>query len=135
MAIMANWCGQTWEISSHKILVIDDLSTGKEIQMDSEDGVQKVTGIEPQKVSISSNLYRAAGIDIQKAIDKWYALVNKNSALYIGKRRFGPPTLKLQSVSLSDITLRADGEILSCTLELSFIEWDTKSTAKKDKSI
>lgn len=134
MAITASWHGQRWEISHKQLIAVDSLSTGKEIQIDSEDGVQKVTGVNPQKVSISTNLYRTAGVNVRSAVEKWYSLVGATAPLYVGTRRFGPKTLKLQSVSVSDITLRDDGEMLSCALSLSFVEWGIKVASKTKKT-
>lgn len=128
MSIQAKWGPLSFVVSPSQITSISGLSTSYALKTDvNEDtsGTPPVNtkGRELQPVSITVSYLRAAGVDPRNQMAQWAAQVGNSYPLYLGGRVFGPPKLQLQNVDVAEIRLNNSGEILSCDLTLSFLEY------------
>lgn len=127
--MIAYWNGMTWECSPDRITRPESISTAYSMKTETnadKEGASptETVGLNEEEVSLST-IYRieTGTSDIAGMIDSWKALVGKAAPLIIGNRIFGADKMQLQSVSVSDISLRANGRFSAATLGFKFKEY------------
>lgn len=134
MKYQAQWGPKGFLVSPEKIVTFDGFSTSIELNDDSENDTSGTTptnakGIKPQNINLSITYARAAGVDPRAQFEEWSSLVGQKYPFYIAGKRFGPGSLRLKKVDLSDLQLSNDGTFLNCTVAVSFEEYTpTKKT-------
>ncbi len=134
MKFQAQWGPKGFLVTPEKIVTFDGFSTSIELNEDSENDTSgtpptNTKGRKPQSVNLSITYIRAAGVDPRGQFDEWSSLVGKAYPFYISGKRFGPESLRLKKVDLSDLWLSNDGSFLRCTIAVSFDEYTpTKGT-------
>ena len=140
MATIAKWGSMEFMISPTKIMMLENFSTSVELKADSENDTSGTSptntrGFVARPVSFSVTYTRAAGVDPRSQLEQWEGQVGKSNPLYIGGSRFGPASLMLNKADSSNYVFSPKGDILSVTVNLSFVENTTvgskTSTAKK----
>ena len=126
--VMAKWGKMKWLINSKKLLTIED-------DLAIKYGINDKNKKEKIEISFSYTPNSASGVNVNTEINRWKSLVGKSNPLYIGKKRFGPKSLKLKSAEVTDIQIYGKGIKLSAAIALTFIENKKKSkkTSKKNK--
>ena len=115
MAVMAKWGPKKWKISKKKLNPINELS----LKMGYDTDKKKK---EKREVTLPYEVYKEFGVNVNKEISSWYNLLGTSNGLYLGKKRFGPKTLKLIDVSVSAIKVTDTGIVRSAEFSLNFIE-------------
>lgn len=117
-----------WEVSASRIVDLSALSTGYELNSDSNKAVENSPqtnqrGLKKQALSFSSNLHAALGIDVRAEFESWKEWIGLTGILQINGKQFGPNWL-LKSVKPSDIKMDDSGRFRSMKLAFSFEESD-----------
>ena len=139
MGYQARWGPKGFIISAGKIVGIEDLQTSYSLKTDTNEDTSgtpptNTKGMELQPVTLSTKYLRATGTNPRGQMAEWRSLVGKAYPLYLGGKRFGPPKLQLQKVDVSDILLANSGDILACTVALSFMEYSPTTTTNASSS-
>lgn len=139
MGYQARWGPKGFIISTSKIVAIENLTTSFELKQNANNDTSgtpptNTEGMELQPVTISTRYLRAAGVDPRGQIEEWRAQVGNAYPLYLAGQLFGPPKLQLQKVDVSDMKLDNKGNILACTVNLSFKEYSPTSTTNASSS-
>ena len=141
MATIAKWGSMEFMISPTKIMALENFSTSVELKADSENDTSGTSptntrGFVARPVSFSVTYTRAAGVDPRSQLEQWEGQVGKSNPLYIGGSRFGPASLMLNKADSSNYVFSPKGDILSVTINLSFVEntGGSKSSTAKKKS-
>lgn len=139
MGYQARWGPKGFIISSNKIVGIEDLKTSFSMKDDVNEDTSgtpptNTKGVQLQPVSLTTRYLRAAGTDPRGQIEEWRRQVGKAYPLYLGGRLFGPPKLQLKKVDVSEIMLTNAGEMLACTVALSWEEYSPTSTTNASAS-
>lgn len=127
--MIAYWNGMIWECSPSRITRLDSLSTAYSMQTETnadKEGASptETVGLNEEEISLSTTYRIETGTsDIAGMIESWKRLVGKAAPLIIGDRIFGADKMQLQSVSVSDISLRANGLFSAATLGFKFKEY------------
>lgn len=127
--MIAYWNGMTWECSPDRITRPESIATAYSMKTETnadKEGTSptETVGLNEEEVSLSTTYRIETGTsDIAGMIDSWKALVGKAAPLIIGNRIFGADKMQLQSVSVSDISLRANGRFSAATLGFKFKEY------------
>lgn len=116
MGYMARWGPKGFLVSPEKIVPIIELKTALSLDKDTGD-------LDSQEIELSTNYYKAAGVDPRAQWEEWKSLVGKAYPFYIGNERFGPKKMKLMGINLSDLLLTNSGEFLAVTIGLIFAEY------------
>ena len=135
MAVMASWGTKFFQISSSKIVALEELSTSLTLKQDSENdtsGTQPTNtrGRNLRPISFKVKYLKVAGTDPRSEIEEWEALLGKMYPLYIGGRRFGAEYMKLIEVSTSDILLSNNGEFIQAVIGIKLEESSEGKTSK-----
>ena len=133
MGYTARWGPKGFLVSDKKIVPFEGLATSFTLKSDTNKDANGTAttndrGLELQPVSFSTHYYRGLGVEPLAQIEEWKTLIGSAHPLYLNEKRFGPGTLKLKSVDVSDIKTDNAGRILSCALAFSFEETTSTST-------
>ena len=128
MAI-AYWNGISWECNAREISYMDDLSTS--FSIDTQNNADKEgkspteeVGVNPIEISFSTTYRVETGTsNIRNLINKWKSMIGLSAPLLIGSEVFGPDLVQLQSIGVSDISIRHDGVIRAAKLSFKFKEF------------
>lgn len=113
---MAYWRNMKWGVSRSEITFLEALTTG--ISLDEETNEK-----EPQEISFKTTYRVETGTsNVRGVVDKWKDLVGRKDSIIIGSKVFGPLNMKLIKVSVSDVSLSANGTWRSATLSFTFKE-------------
>lgn len=128
MSIQAKWGPISFVVSASQITSISDLTTSYTLKADVNEDTSgtppiNTKGRELQPVSLKVTYLRAAGADPRNQLALWRSLIGSSYPLYLGGRVFGPSKLQLQNVDVSGIFLSNNGDILSCDVTVSFLEY------------
>lgn len=139
---MASWNGMSWECGPKTISYLESLSTS--FDMDTQNNADKEgkapteeVGLSPIEISFSTTYRIETGTpNIQATIDLWKTMIGKSAPLIIWNNVFGPDLLQLQSVAVSNVTMRPDGLFTAATLTFKFKEYieTPVSVEKKEKT-
>ena len=141
MSNMAQWGSKGFLVSPTKIVFLENFSTSVELKADSESDTSGTShtntrGLVARPVSFSVTYTRSAGVDPRAQLEEWESLVGQSNPLYIGGKLFGSKSLILTKVDSSGYVFSHIGDVLSVTINLSFVEdtgGKTSSTSKKAK--
>ena len=127
MSNMAQWGSKNFLLSPTLIMLMENFSTSVELKADSENDTSGTSptntrGLVARPVSFSVTCTRAAGADPRTQLEEWENLVGQSNPLYIGGKRFGPASLMLKKVDASNFVFSPNGDFLSVTINLSFLE-------------
>ena len=139
MSNMAQWGSKKFLLSPTTIMLMEDFSTSVELKADSENDTSGTSptntrGLVARPVSFAVTYARAAGADPRAQLEEWESLVGQSNPLYIGGKRFGPPSLMLIKVESSNFVFSANGDFLSVTVLLSMLENTGGKTSSTSKS-
>lgn len=138
---MASWNGMTWECNSNVISYLESLSTS--FSMDTQNNADKegkspteTVGLSPVEISFSTTYRIETGThNIQATINLWKTMIGKAAPLIIWNDVFGPDLVQLQSVSVSNVSLRPDGMMRAATVSFKFKEYvETKKSVEKKET-
>ena len=136
MAVMAQWNGMTWEVSSNRIAALNSVSAS--VKLDTENNDDKAgspstntKALELQSFSFDYDLASVAGGDVLGEFEAWTSLVGEYAPFYLAGRRFGPENLQLTEVSLGSTTLNDFGEIIKGKISISLTEYAEEASSKK----
>lgn len=115
MAVMCKWGSKKWKVSSKQIKPFDDMSYDQEYDTDKKKKKKRTA-------SLSYTVYLETKINVRKEITSWYSQLGKKHGLYIGAKRFGPKTMRLNKASASSIKGTEDGKLHYATIQLDFEE-------------
>lgn len=127
--MIAYWNGMTWECSPQEISRIESLSTAFSMQTETnadKEGVSptETVGLNDIEISLSTTYRIETGTNnIKGMISAWKSMIGKAAPLIIGSEIFGPDKSQLQSVSVSNIRMRANGLFTEATLSFKFKEY------------
>ena len=143
--MIAYWNGMTWECSPSLISRPDSLSTTFSMQTETnadKEGASptETVGLNAIEVSLSTTYRIETGTsNIKSVIAEWKSQIGKAAPLIIGSEIFGPDKMQLQSVNVSNVSIRPNGLFSAATLDFKFKEYieepvvatvsDTRGTA------
>jgi len=138
MAIMAKWRNKSWEVSSKKIVALENLAFSYEQLADdntSTEGAAQTNelGLKPFSLAFDTTLHSGAGIDVRTEIDAWKNLVTKAGILYINGRQLGP-RLQLRKVDIGSVKLDDFGRMRLAVIAFEFSEYDASTTSVPDST-
>lgn len=153
MASIATWGDHTFEITSRIVYGFEELKIKSSRKTEDKEKKNKLYGKQniaakkaanPTDVSLKAKLYKALGAEPYAEAQAWLADAHKGTAdrLKISGKDAVPCKLILVSAEVSEVSIDAAGEWVSCEVSLSFKSnsvWDknggSKSgTTKKKKS-
>lgn len=139
MAIMAQWNGMAWEVSSRRIAALNGITASVELDTENSDdkaGSPATTtkALKLQTFNFDYTLAIVAGCDVRGEYESWCGLVGQYAPFYLGGRRFGPANLQLTSVNLSDTTLDDYGRIIKGKIAITLTEYAEEASGKKASS-
>lgn len=139
MAIMAQWSGKTWEVSSRKIAALNGISAGVELDTENSDDkagspATKIKALKLQSFSFDYDVAVVAGTDVRSEYESWTGLVGNYAPFYLAGRRFGPPKLQLTAVKLSDTTIDDFGRILKGKISITLTEYAEEASRSSSSS-
>ncbi len=136
MAIMAQWNGKSWEVSTKRVASLNKVTASAKIQTSNNSDAAgspptKVKALDLQNLSFDFTLGSAAGVDVRSEYESWIALLGEAAPFYLAGRRFGPASVMLTGVSLDNTTIDDFGRILQGTIAISLTEDAAEASAKK----
>ena len=135
MSIMAYWGPMSFEVSTSRIAVLQNLTTSLTLKEDSENDT---SGTEPtntrgrnlRPIAFDVVYHAAAGNDPRAMISMWESLLGFSFPLVIGGQRFGEGKMKLKNVSTNGIQLTNSGGFIQATVSISLEEYSEGKTSK-----
>ena len=127
--MIASWNDMIWECTPSCITRPEGIQSARAIKSETNDDKKGKTptenvGFNDEEVTLSTTYRVETGTrDIRGVYEKWRGLVGKAAPLVIGSAIFGPDKMQLQSVSISNISTRADGTFMAATLSFKFVEF------------
>lgn len=133
MMVIGKFGDKRFTVSASKIITFDQLSLSGALRTSTEDAVGKkptttIKGASLLKLSITSILNYALGVDVQRELDEWLTIEESGKAypfILCGKavslNKFLLSDCKIDDVVISRI--RGRPAIVSAKLSLSFIEY------------
>lgn len=128
--MIAYWNGMTWECSPSLISRPESLSTTFSMQTETnadKEGVSptETVGLNAIEVSLCTTYRIETGTrNIKDVIEAWKAQIGKAAPLIIGSEIFGPDKMQLQSVNVSNVSIRPNNGIFTAaTLDFKFKEY------------
>ncbi len=120
---------KTWEVSPRKVLDIDGLSTGFELEADNNSAVEgspltNERGLKKKQISFSSNFHAALGFDVRAEFDSWETWVGLAGILRFGGERFGANSWLLTGAKATNIQTDPSGRWRSFKMAFTFEESD-----------
>lgn len=136
MAIMAQWNGKSWEVSSKRIAALDAFAASVKLQTTSNTdaaGSPASTdkALDLQSFNLSFMLSAAAGSDVRREYESWIGLIGGIAPFYLGGKRFGPAKMELTSVGLDGMVLNDFGKILQGKISITLTEYAEEASSKK----
>ena len=136
MAVMAQWSGKSWEVSSRRVAALNGISASVELDTENSDDkagspATKTKALKLQTMSFDFDLATVAGCDVRGEYESWTALVGQYAPFILSGRRFGPANFQLTGVSLGDTTLDDFGRILEGKISLTLTEYAEEASSKK----
>lgn len=136
MAVMAQWSGKSWEVSSRRVAALNGISASVELDTENSDDkagspATKTKALKLQTMSFDFDLATIAGCDVRGEYESWTALVGQYAPFILSGRRFGPPNFQLTGVSLGDTTLDDFGRILKGKISITLTEYAEEASSKK----
>ena len=130
---------KTWEVSPRKILDIDGLSTGFELEADNNSAVEgspltNERGLKKKQISFSSNFHAALGFDVRAEFDSWETWVGLAGILRFGGERFGANSWLLTSAKATNIQTDPSGRWRSFKMAFTFEESDDRRRHRRSGS-
>ena len=130
---------KVFEVSQNRIYTFDDLGVDESlnVEMQETEGGKPATyvkGLNAMNISFSILLF-AQYCNVQQEIDWWFKKMRSQIPEYLtlGNKTYGTAKMLLQSVSVGDYVIAANGLYLKAVLSLTFSEY-TKRGYKKDDS-
>lgn len=125
---------KTWEVSRLKVVDIDSLSTGFELEAENNDAVEgspltNVRGLKKQQLTFSSNINAACGFDVKSEFESWKTWVGLAGLVRFGGVRFGQNSWMLTSVKSTGTVVDPSGRWRSTKLAFTFEESDDSTVA------
>lgn len=114
-SVICKWGKKKWKITPKQIKSLDDFSYDQSYNTDKKKK-------DKRKANLSYTIYLETGNDVRKEITSWYKLLGKKNGLYIGKKRFGPAKMRLDSANSSSIHVTDNGRVHYATIALEFTE-------------
>lgn len=138
MSYMAQWGPKGFLLSPTKIIPLNDFSTRLALKSDSENDTSgtaptNTRGRELQSISFTTEYIRAAGVDPRAQLTEWENLLGESHPLYIGDKRFGPESMILKEVVVSELVLSNSGDFLSVVIDIILEEESNGQTSKLTK--
>ena len=135
MSIMAYWGPMTFEVSTNRIAVLQNLTTSLTLKEDSENDT---SGTEPtntrgrdlRPMSFEILYHAGAGNNPRAMIAAWESLLGHSYPLVIGGQRFGEGKMKLKNVSTKDIQLTNSGGFIQAAVSISLEEYSEGKISK-----
>lgn len=120
---------KTWEISPQKVIDLDALSTGFELEAEDNSAVEgspltNARGLKKKALNFSSNLHAALGFDVKAEFESWEAWVGLAGIIRFGGERFGSNSWLLTGAKATNIQLDPSGRWRSLKLAFTFEESD-----------
>lgn len=120
---------KTWEVSPSKVIDLDSLSTGFELEAEDNSAVEgspltNARGLKKKAISFSSNLHAALGFDVKKEFESWESWVGLAGIIHFGGERFGMNSWLLTGAKATNIQLDPSGRWRSLKLAFTFEESD-----------
>ncbi|MBR0126889.1 MAG: hypothetical protein IJL99_01365 [Firmicutes bacterium] len=139
MSTIAKWRKQKWLVSPEKIKDLRSLAFSYAQQADNNNstegkGLTNEKGLELFKMSFSTTLLAAVGVDVRKEINNWKKEVTKTGAFYLNGKQLGPKKMRLDKVGVSNILVDNKGRMLQATLQFNFVEDDPEKAADTSTS-
>lgn len=118
---------KTWEISPNKVVDIDGLNTGFELEAEDNSAVEgspllNNRGLKKKQLTFSSNLHAALGFDLRAEFESWKVFVGLAGILRFGNERFGSNSWLLTGAKATNIQLDPSGRWRSLKLAFTFEE-------------
>ena len=135
MSIMAYWGPMSFEVSTNRIAVLQNLTTSLTLKEDSENDTSgteptNTRGRELRPMSFDITYHAAAGNNPRAMISAWESLLGYSYPLVIGGQRFGEGKMKLKNVSTKDIQLTNSGGFIQAAVSISLEEYSEGKTSK-----
>ena len=137
--VQAEWNGISWEVSPSRVTGISSLSTSRSVSVERNEDKEgepatQTVAYDLQTLDIEYPVAKSAGEDPRSAYGRWWGLLGVYAPFYLNGRQFLACDMMLKSVSLSDVSLSSDGDILTDKIKLSFEEYaEDASGLKLDK--
>lgn len=136
MAIMAQWNGMAWEVSSRRVAALNGVTASVELDTENNDDkagspATSTKALKLQNFNFDYTLAMVAGCDVRSEYEAWCSLVGQYAPFYLAGRRFGPANLQLTAVNLSDTILDDFGRILTGKIAISLTEYAEEASGKK----
>ena len=118
-----------WDISPEQSKMFDSWDTELSVKTKTDGNTNKQSGggSELRKLSLSYKIVSNAGVDILKEIETIKTALGVIAPLYIDKTRLFNTLFLLTDGQCSNIQTMPDGRILSCGINLSFVEVKTET--------
>lgn len=125
---------KSWEVSPRKVVDIDSLSTGYELEAEDNNAVEgspltNNRGLKKQALSYSSNINAHLGFDVKAEYLSWKDWVGLAGILRFNGERFGANSWLLTSVKATSVQLDPSGRWHSAKLAFTFEESDDTTVA------
>jgi hypothetical protein len=138
MATIASWNGKQWEVSSKRIMTIENFTTAYKLKTENGDDSEgkapsNVRGLELMPLSFTTHISDAVGIDVRTELESWGALVGQTAPFILGDKPLSDTDFRLLDISLSSTFLDDLGRIREANLNMNFEEY--AGEAAKDKPI
>lgn len=136
MSVMAQWLNKTWGVTPKKIYALEALSTSFKLNKDNNNDKAgqpstNTRAVDLQSVSFETFLLHAVGVDVRTEISDWKALIGAYGPLFIGGSIFGPESIQLTAVDVSDIITDDSGRLLQAKIKMSFDEYAPEPSLQK----
>ncbi len=125
---------KTWEVSPRRVVDIDSLSTGYELEAEDNSAVEgspltNARGLKKQALSYSSIINAHLGFDVKAEYQTWKDWVGLAGIIRFNGERFGGNSWLLTSVKATNIQLDPNGRWHSAKLAFTFEESDDTTVA------
>lgn len=136
MAIMAQWNGMAWEVSTRRIAALNGVTASVELDTENTDDkagspATSTKALKLQTFNFDYNLATVAGCDVRGEYEAWTGLVGQYAPFYLGGRRFGPANLQLTAVTLGDTVIDNFGRIVKGKISITLTEYAEEASSKK----
>ena len=127
---LARWGKFTWRITADQIRTLTTAEFSDEWDLDDKKR-------EPAEAKLSYPVYKdlQPNVNISSEIRQWRAQIGKAAYLYVGGTQFGTmKKYRLTGVDVQDVS-QIRGEIVGCSIDLTFTEVKGSKSAKLPKRI
>lgn len=142
MGLQAEWNGMRFEVAPGNVRPIGSLSTTRGVSVErnqdkeGEPATQTVA-LDLMTLDVSYTAVQSAtGENPRGTYGTWWRYVGTYAPFFLGGRKFMADLFMLKSCNMSDAVVDGRGEIVSCTIELSFEEYaEDESGLKTEKTV